>query len=205
MNFYQKIRNKQGGAVILISMVAVIVAIAVILPGIIQTSQSHLASKKIKIHLNSAAKSGAIELVDWNQTTQSYQVMESDAYTAMNNTMNSIFNKNGDNNFVEMNSFSNAEYSTKAYKNAAGTMAYQIFVFNSGAPGLRPSPLEVSSVIYTDSENKLIQGWEDIIVLGQSEINHPTTAVVMRYEMIEAGSREIKSIIRISTSQNKNM
>lgn len=202
---FRKIKNKSGGAVILISMVAVMVMMLAVVPGIVDTSETHLISKKLKIHLNSVAKSGAIEFVDWNQTDQMYEKRPEEGMTAALNTAMSIFNKDGDNYFTEMSRYSDDEYETFVYKNADSKMAIQIFLFNEGVPGLRPSTLEISDVIYRDSEGHEVPGWKDIITLGQMDMDHPSVVAVMRYETFDKVSGDIKSIIRISTSQNKNI
>lgn len=201
----RKLRERKGGAIILISMVTVIIAIGVILPAIVNTSTTHLVSKKIKIHLNSAAKSGAITLVDWNEETQVYDYLPDESIAAMNTTVNKSFNADGQNNFSVIDFSEEADYKSVTYKNFDGKIAFQVFVFENTAVGSRPSVAEISTAISRDSEGNEIPGWQNLITRGQTTIGYSTAIIVMRYDYIHPGTAEIQSMIRISAAQNKNI
>lgn len=202
----RKIKDRQGGAALFIVMISFLTLVVFLIPGILNTSSHHLVSKKVKIHLNSMAKSGAIRLIDWDQTTQTYVKNDDNAINATVDVANSIFNASGANNFTMITDVTNAsaKYRSKSFRNANGRMAYQVIVFEKDAPGLRPSVLEISDVIWRDSNGQEVPGWKDIITIGQIDIKYPTVVVVMRYEIYDELNRTSSSLIRISSSQNKN-
>lgn len=208
-NIKRKIIEKDGAAIILITMFALIVSITLILPSIVDNGMAHLVSKKIKNHINTISKSGSIESVYWPDDGTRYVLDYGSGLTAMINTTNRIFNDDGSNNFLKDGSTRMTSVSSSdVYQSADNTIALQLIVYQNVATGLRPSVEgvnEISSKIFTNSEGQIVNGWKDVVKAGQININHTTSYVIMRYDYRSPKTGEIVSIIRVASSENQNL
>lgn len=189
-----KIKSKQGGVMIIIVLAIIMITFIGLIPTIVDSSSTHIASKKIKSHLNAISNSVALVVPSVGE----------DGYLSFNHAGGSdVVKKMMEVIFKETftlttTPLSSSDYYSATYKNADNTVAIQYIFYNKGTNIKEPNVSLISPFI---QKNSLNESLDTVSMTNFVKIEKPSVVIIMRYDTKSMYSKSRKSMIRVASTQ----
>ncbi|MEG0296798.1 MAG: hypothetical protein RR620_08760 [Clostridium sp.] len=191
----KKFKSKDGGPVLIITLIVIMITFIATLPAIIDSSTIHISSKKLKTHLNAISNSSAMLTAEVNQDGFLAYTPD-EGFECVKNMCNEIFDKK----FVSVGApTQNDTYYTNTLITDDNKIAVQYFFYNNPETvSTQPVLNDISNKINVSSSNSNVN--VDKIV-GTTSVNKPTVIILMRYDLKTFINKSNSSMVRIAASQ----
>lgn len=194
MHIKNKVKSKKGGTMLIVIICSLLIAAIVIIPSLINTSYSRIASKKLKNYAYNAANSAVIVAPEIKDTG-SVIYHPDKGEQAMKSYFESLFGES----FQRITKpIQNSQYYSAAYKNSSGTIAFQYIFYPKVLNLSMPTKDMINDIVLTSSDGSK---FNDSKIINSAYINKPGATIILRYDS-KTSDGDINSEVRIATSRD---